>query len=245
LTDNRGRVANFKNTLIIMTSNMGAETILENFEDLDAVGEDHRADIIKTTKEEVFDHLKENLRPEFLNRIDEQIMFLPLSRKEIHAILKLLMRKVDKMLARQGIVVKMSDRALDLLADRGYDPQFGARPMKRVLQRDVINELSKEVLSSKFISGDTIYIDAGKAGLSFSKEPFEGVVNDPAKVQPPTEAEKAAEKAEAKAQEEAEEAKRKEHRKKQLEELQKATQDVMDAAKEVKKKEEAKKKEEK
>lgn len=248
LTDNRGRVANFKNTLIIMTSNMGAETILENFEDLDAVGEEHRADIIKTTKEEVFDHLKENLRPEFLNRIDEQIMFLPLSRKEIHAILKLLMRKVDKMLARQGIIVKMSDRALDLLADRGYDPQFGARPMKRVLQRDVINELSKEVLSSKFISGDTIYIDAGKTGLSFSKEPFEGVVSDPAKAQQPTEAEKAAEKAEAKAQEEAEEAKRKEHRKKQLEELQKATQDVMDAAKEVKtkkKEDAAKKKEEK
>ncbi len=247
LTDNRGRVANFKNTLIIMTSNMGAETILENFEDLDAVGEDHRADIIKTTKEEVFDHLKENLRPEFLNRIDEQIMFLPLSRKEIHAILKLLMRKVDKMLARQGIIVKISEAALDLLADRGYDPQFGARPMKRVLQRDLINELSKEVLSNKFISGDTIYIDANKAGLSFSKEPFEGVVTDPAKAAQPTEAEKAAKKAEAKAQEEAEEAKRKEHRKKQLEELQKATQDVMDAAKVVKtkKKEEAKKKDEK
>ncbi len=246
LTDNRGRVANFKNTLIIMTSNMGAETILENFEDLDAVGEDHRADIIKTTKEEVFDQLKENLRPEFLNRIDEQIMFLPLSRTEIHAILKLLMRKVDKMLARQGIVVKISERALDLLADRGYDPQFGARPMKRVLQRDVINELSKEVLSSKFISGDTIYVDTDKAGLSFSKEPFEGVIAEKTTVKP-TEAEKTAEKAEAKAQEEAEEAKRKEHRTKQLAELQKATQDVMNAAKEVKtkKQEESKKKEEK
>lgn len=246
LTDNRGRVANFKNTLIIMTSNMGAETILENFEDLDAVGEEHRADIIKTTKEEVFDHLKENLRPEFLNRIDEQIMFLPLSRKEIHSILKLLMRKVDKMLARQGIIVKISEKALDLLADRGYDPQFGARPMKRVLQRDVINELSKEVLSNKFISGDTIYVDTNKAGLSFSKEPFEGVVTEVAAAQP-TEAEKAAEKAAAKAKEEAEEAKRKEHRTKQLAELQKATQDVMDAAKvvKVKKKEEAKKKEEK
>lgn len=246
LTDNRGRVANFKNTLIIMTSNMGAETILENFEDLDAVGEEHRADIIKTTKEEVFDHLKENLRPEFLNRIDEQIMFLPLSRAEIHAILKLLMRKVDKMLARQGIIVKMSERALDLLADRGYDPQFGARPMKRVLQRDVINELSKEVLSSKFISGDTIYVDTDKTGLSFSKEPFEGVVTEVTAAQP-TEAEKAAEKAAAKAKEEAEEAKRKEHRTKQLAELQKATQDVMDAAKvvKVKKKEETKKKEDK
>lgn len=232
LTDNRGRVANFKNTLIIMTSNMGAETILENFEDLDALGDDHRAEIINTTKEEVFDHLKENLRPEFLNRIDEQIMFLPLSRKEIHAILKLLMRKVDKMLAKQGIIVKISDKALDLLADRGYDPQFGARPMKRVLQRDVINELSKEVLSGKFSGGDTIYIDTDKQGLTFSKEPFDGAVVEE---KAPTEEEKAEEAAAAKAKEEAEEAKRKEHRKKQLEELQKATQDVMDAAAEVKK----------
>lgn len=232
LTDNRGRVANFKNTLIIMTSNMGAETILENFEDLDALGDDHRAEIINTTKEEVFDHLKENLRPEFLNRIDEQIMFLPLSRKEIHSILKLLMRKVDKMLAKQGIIVKISDKALDLLADRGYDPQFGARPMKRVLQRDVINELSKEVLSGKFGTGDTIYIDADKQGLTFSKDPFDGAVIEE---KAPSAEEKAEEAAAAKAKEEAEEAKRKAHRKKQLEELQKATQDVMDAAAEVKK----------
>ncbi|MBX2873016.1 MAG: ATP-dependent chaperone ClpB [Saprospiraceae bacterium] len=232
LTDNRGRVANFKNTLIIMTSNMGAETILENFEDLDALGDDHRTEIINTTKEEVFDQLKDNLRPEFLNRIDEQIMFLPLSRKEIHAILKLLMRKVDKMLAKQGIIVKISDKALDLLADRGYDPQFGARPMKRVLQRDVINELSKEVLSGKFSGGDTIYIDTDKQGLTFSKEPFDGAVVEE---KAPSEEEKAEEAAAAKAKEEAEEAKRKEHRKKQLEELQKATQDVMDAAAEVKK----------
>ncbi|MCB0616943.1 MAG: AAA family ATPase, partial [Phaeodactylibacter sp.] len=103
LTDNRGRVANFKNTIIIMTSNMGAEIILENFEDLEAVGEDKREEIIETTKEEVFDALKEHLRPEFLNRIDEQIMFLPLSREEIHQILQLLLKKVVKMLARQGM----------------------------------------------------------------------------------------------------------------------------------------------
>ena len=232
LSDNRGKTVNFCSTIIIMTSNMGAETILENFEDLDALGDDHRAEIINTTKEEVFDHLKENLRPEFLNRIDEQIMFLPLSRKEIHSILKLLMRKVDKMLAKQGIIVKISDKALDLLADRGYDPQFGARPMKRVLQRDVINELSKEVLSGKFSAGDTIYIDSDKKGLTFSKDPFDGAVVEE---KAPTEEEKAEEAAAAKAKEEAEEAKRKEHRKKQLEELQKATQDVMDAAAEVKK----------
>lgn len=243
LTDNRGRVANFKNTIIIMTSNMGAETILENFEDLDALGEEHRNEIISTTKEEVFDQLKDNLRPEFLNRIDEQIMFLPLTRIEIHAILKLLMRKVDKMLAKQGMVVKISDKALDLLADRGYDPQFGARPMKRVLQRDVINELSKEVLSGKFMSGDTIYVDANKTGLTFSKEPFAGAVVEVV-VQEPTAEEKAEVVAAAKAKEEAEEAKRKEHRKKQLEELQKATQDVIEAAAEVKKQKKEKKNEE-
>src|SRR5690606_11273944 len=103
LTDNKGRVANFKNTIIIMTSNMGAETILENFEDLDALGEKHRNEIIDTTKVEVFEHLKENLRPEFLNRIDEQIMFLPMTKAEIKQILELLMKKTYQLLAKQGI----------------------------------------------------------------------------------------------------------------------------------------------
>ena len=113
LTDNKGRIANFKNTIIIMTSNMGAQTILENFEDLDALGDSHRTEIIETTKVEVFEHLKENLRPEFLNRIDEQIMFLPLSREEIKSILKLLLKKVDKMLAKQGMIIKLSENALN------------------------------------------------------------------------------------------------------------------------------------
>jgi ATP-dependent Clp protease ATP-binding subunit ClpB len=119
LTDNKGRVANFRNTIIIMTSNMGAETILENFEDLDVIGEDKKDEIIDATKEEVFDLLKDELRPEFLNRIDEQIMFLPLTKEEIKQILKLLLRKVDKMLARQGMVLKLDDAAADLLADLG------------------------------------------------------------------------------------------------------------------------------
>ncbi|MEM8907906.1 MAG: AAA family ATPase, partial [Bacteroidota bacterium] len=128
LTDNKGRVANFKNTIIIMTSNMGAETILENFEDLDALGDQHREEIIDTTKVEVFEALKENLRPEFLNRIDEQIMFLPLTKAEIKQILMILLRKTKKMLDRQGIILKLSEKATDFLADLGYDPQFGARP---------------------------------------------------------------------------------------------------------------------
>jgi ATP-dependent Clp protease ATP-binding subunit ClpB len=173
LTDNKGRVASFRNTLIIMTSNMGAEIILENFEDLDVLGDDKRDEIIDATSEEVFDQLKDQLRPEFLNRIDEQIMFLPLTKEEIKQILKLLLKKIDKMLAKQGMVIKLSDEAADWLADMGYDPQFGARPMKRVLQREVVNELSKLVLAGDFVSGDTIYVgvDTAEDELMFSKEP--------------------------------------------------------------------------
>ncbi len=172
LTDNRGRVANFKNTIIIMTSNMGSDTILENFEDLADMGDQHRAEIIQTTREEVFETLKDNLRPEFLNRIDERIMFTPLSRAEIKQIARLLLRRTEKMLARQGMVMKISDRALAWLAERGYDPQFGARPMKRVLQADLADELSKDLISGKFTAGSTIYIDLGEDALAFGKEPF-------------------------------------------------------------------------
>jgi len=171
LTDNKGRIANFRNTIIIMTSNMGAETILENFEDLEALGEDKAQEIINATREEVFDYLKEELRPEFLNRIDEQIMFLPLTREEIKQILKLLLKRVDKMLARQGMLLELTDEAADWLADMGYDPQFGARPMKRVLQKEVVNELSKLVLSGDFGEGDTIYVGVDGEELSFKKVP--------------------------------------------------------------------------
>jgi ATP-dependent Clp protease ATP-binding subunit ClpB len=156
-----------------MTSNMGADIILENFEDLREVGDKHRAEILETTKVEVFDLLKENMRPEFLNRIDEQVMFLPLTREEIHKIMELLLKKVVKMLDKQGIGLKMSEAAKDLLSGLGYDPQFGARPMKRVLQKEVTNELSKMVLSGEFGPGDTIYIDTDPKGLTFSKEPFD------------------------------------------------------------------------
>ena len=179
LTDNKGRVANFKNTIIIMTSNMGADLIMENFEDLEEMGEKHRTEIIATTKEEVFNLLKENLRPEFLNRIDEQILFLPLNKAEIKQILELLLKKTQKMLAKQGIVLKVSDAAKDLLADMGYDPQFGARPMKRVLQKDVINELSKLLLSGEVTLGDTIYVHTDKKGLTFGKEPYEVAISFP------------------------------------------------------------------
>lgn len=171
LTDNKGRVANFKNTIIIMTSNMGSDTILENFEDLEAVGDDHRADIIETTKLEVFDFLKETLRPEFLNRIDEQIMFLPLTKEEIKKIGGLLLRKVTKNLANQEMSIEFSESAMDLLAELGYDPQFGARPLKRVIQREIINELSKSVLSGKYGPGDTIYVGTDVKGFTFTEKP--------------------------------------------------------------------------
>ncbi|CAH1002354.1 Chaperone protein ClpB [Neolewinella maritima] len=247
LTDNRGRVANFKNTLIIMTSNMGSDTILENFEDLANVDEKHRQDIINTTREEVFETLKDNLRPEFLNRIDERIMFLPLDRTEIKQIARLLLRRTEKMLARQGLVMKISDRALDWLAERGYDPQFGARPMKRVLQADLSDKLSKDLISGKFLAGDTIYADLGDDELAFSKEPF------PVESAAETSPEDAAE-AKAVARERAEEddssgGKRSRRRGKKrstddeptdepegnVAELKKATQDLLDATKDAKK----------
>ncbi|MEE9439210.1 MAG: AAA family ATPase [Saprospiraceae bacterium] len=170
LTDNKGRVANFKNTIIIMTSNMGAPTILENFEDLDVLGDKHKADIIETTKLEVFDILKENLRPEFLNRIDEKIMFLPLTKQEIKKISGFMLKKVHKRLAKQELKIELSESAKDLLAELGYDPQFGARPLKRVIQSKIVNQLAKEVLSGKFTSGDTIFIGTDTKGFTFTEE---------------------------------------------------------------------------
>ena len=222
LTDNKGRVANFSNTLIIMTSNMGAPTILENFEDLEEVGEEHAQDIIETTKEEVFEQLKENLRPEFLNRIDERIMFLPLTHAEIKQILGLMMRKVEKMLARQGMVIRLTEQAKDLLADLGYEPQFGARPLKRVIQSEVVNPLSRSVLAGEFVAGDTIYVsvDADEE-LVFSKEPTEG--SSP-KSPEPAPKKKAAKKKPAKKTDAAQ-------HKADLEALEKATEEVKKATK--------------
>jgi len=212
LTDNKGREANFKNTIIIMTSNMGAEVILENFEDLEAVGNDHRGEIIETTKMEVFDMLKENLRPEFLNRIDEKIMFLPLNKAEIKLIAKILLKKVRKNLANQDISLEFSESAMDLLSDLGYDPQFGARPLKRVIQKEIINELSKQVLAGSYGPGDTLHIGTDKKGFTFGKK-----AND-SKEKPTVE------KANAKSKKE-----------KDLSKLKKATEDVEDAVKDIKK----------
>tara|TARA_Y100000385_G_scaffold291647_1_gene371040 strand:- start:1787 stop:4387 length:2601 start_codon:yes stop_codon:yes gene_type:complete len=167
LTDNKGRTANFKNSIVIMTSNMGAQTILDNFEDLDAIGEKHRQEIIDTTKVEVFEVLKDTLRPEFLNRIDDKIMFLPLTKEEIKKIAGLMMKKLRKNLASKSITLEISDKAMDHMAELGYEPQFGARPMKRVIQNELVNELSKYLLSGKVDEGDTIKIGVDNKGLTF------------------------------------------------------------------------------
>lgn len=219
LTDNRGRVADFRNTIIIMTSNMGAETILENFEDLDALGEQHKADILATTKEEVFEQLKDNLRPEFLNRIDEQIMFTPLSKEEMAKILDLLLAKVKSQLGKQGLKIELSEAAEEYICDLGYDPQFGARPMKRVIQREIVDKLAMLLIGGDFVEGDTIHIELDKSGkLRFSKRPNA----DEGKV----------EKKEPKMDPEAERIKQ--ERKRQLKELEKATKDVEEAIDELK-----------
>jgi ATP-dependent Clp protease ATP-binding subunit ClpB len=153
-----------------MTSNLGSDIILENFEDLDALGDKHRAEIIETTKENVLNVLKENLRPEFLNRIDERIVFTPLSKDEIKKIAALMLKKVKKNLAVQDINIDFNDDAMNKLVEMGYDPAFGARPMKRVIDKELVNTLAKEILRGDFKSGDTIYVGVNKDGFIFSKD---------------------------------------------------------------------------
>lgn len=156
LTDNKGRVVNFKNTIIIMTSNIGAHLIQDNFKNLD---ENNREEVIAKTKNELFEVLKQTIRPEFLNRIDELIMFTPLNRSEIRNIVELQFRGVQHTLAEMGIELDASEEALDWLAQLGYDPQFGARPLKRVIQKRILNELSKQILSGKVDKDSKIKLD--------------------------------------------------------------------------------------
>ena len=156
LTDNKGRLVNFKNTIIIMTSNIGSHLIQENFKGLD---DDNRDEIIAKTKNELFDLLKQTIRPEFLNRIDELIMFTPLNRNELRDIVGLQFKGVQNTLEEMGIYIEASEEALDWLAQLGYDPQFGARPLKRVIQKRILNELSKSILSGKVDKESRIKLD--------------------------------------------------------------------------------------
>ncbi len=156
LTDNKGRVVNFKNTIIIMTSNTGSHIIQENFM---LLNDDNKDSVVAKTKDEVFELLQKSIRPEFLNRIDEIIMFTPLSRNEISDIVRMQFQHLTKQLADQNIFLSATDEALDWLAQLGYDPIYGARPLKRVIQKRILNELSKEILAGKVTSDAVIQLD--------------------------------------------------------------------------------------
>ncbi len=156
LTDNKGRLVNFKNTIIIMTSNMGSHVIRENLAGLTPENRDEK---IETTKEQVIEMLKQTIRPEFLNRIDEIIMFTPLNEAEIEEIVGLQIKGIQKMLANNGVTLKVTPEAVKLLAREGYDPEFGARPVKRVIHRQVLNRLSKDILAQKVDKDKPIVID--------------------------------------------------------------------------------------
>ena len=164
LTDNKGRTVNFKNTIIIMTSNMGSSLIRENFEKMTATNHD---EVLERTKGQVLELLKKSIRPEFLNRIDEIIMFTPLNEQEIHQIVSLQLNGVKRMLDKNGITLEFTDAAVDFIAHEGFDPQFGARPVKRVIQKYVLNELSKEILSGHVNRERAIVIDRAGDALQF------------------------------------------------------------------------------
>ena len=164
LTDNKGRVVNFKNTIIIMTSNMGSSLIRENFEKMTPETHDK---VVDETKVQVLELLKKTIRPEFLNRIDDIIMFTPLNEEEIRKIVIVQLNSVKKMLAQNGIALEFTDAALTFISDKGFDPQFGARPVKRVIQKYVLNELSKELLGGTVNKDRPIIIDSDGSGLVF------------------------------------------------------------------------------
>ncbi|MCK9203454.1 MAG: ATP-dependent chaperone ClpB [Bacteroidales bacterium] len=165
LTDNKGRTVDFKNTIIIMTSNIGSMIIQEN---LEKVNERNREQVINQTREQVFDLLKKSIRPEFLNRVDEIIMFQPLTREEIEKVVALQFGIIQKMLDKNEIHLEASDKAIHYLATIGYDPQYGARPIKRVIQKFVLNELSKMILAGKVDKDETILLDEKDGNLVFS-----------------------------------------------------------------------------
>lgn len=164
LTDNKGRVVNFKNTIIIMTSNLGSQLIRENF---DKINESNREEVIEKTQNEVFELLKQTIRPEFLNRIDELIMFTPLTEDEIRQVVVLQIDAVRRMLQHNGISMEITDNAIDLIAAKGYDPQFGARPVKRVIQRLLLNELSKKIIAGEVATSLTVKVDEQDGRLVF------------------------------------------------------------------------------
>ncbi|MGB4414361.1 MAG: ATP-dependent chaperone ClpB [Paludibacter sp.] len=167
LTDNKGRTVNFKNTIIIMTSNIGSGLIRENFEKINAGNRDQ---VVEQTKNQVFELLKQTIRPEFLNRIDELIMFVPLNESQIEAIVRLQISSIQKTLEENGIQLEMTEAAVHFIADEGFDPQFGARPVKRAIQRLVLNDLSKQLIGGVVRNNETIVVDYDGNRLVFKNQ---------------------------------------------------------------------------
>ncbi|MES2881297.1 MAG: AAA family ATPase, partial [Bacteroidota bacterium] len=167
LTDNKGRVVNFKNTIIIMTSNMGSDIIQENFAE---VTEKNKEAVVDKTKDEVMIRLRETIRPEFLNRIDEVILFQPLMKGEIKGIIRIQLEELKKLVAGKGIQLLFSDYVLDHLADNGFDPQYGARPLKRLIQKEIVNALSKKILAGSVDKSHPLLIDVFDGVVVFRNE---------------------------------------------------------------------------
>src|SRR5690606_35989552 len=167
LTDNKGRVVNFKNTIIIMTSNMGSHIIQANFEN---ISENDKEEVVEKTKVEVLNLLRQTIRPEFLNRIDEVIMFQPLLINDIREIIKIQLNDLKAQLLTNGVKLEFTDYALDYLAENGFDPQFGARPLKRLIQKQIVNQLSKKLLSGTIDKTKPVLVDVFDGTVVFRNE---------------------------------------------------------------------------
>ncbi len=167
LTDNKGRVVNFKNTIIIMTSNMGSDIIQENFND---ITENNKDEVVEKTKAEVMNRLKETIRPEFLNRVDEIILFQPLMRNEIKGIIRIQLNNLKKMVNQNGIDLQISDYLVEYLAENGFDPQYGARPLKRLIQKEIVNGLSKRILAGAVEKSQPVLVDVFDGIVVFRNE---------------------------------------------------------------------------
>ncbi|MBQ3655367.1 MAG: AAA family ATPase, partial [Bacteroidales bacterium] len=162
--DSKGRTVNFKNTIIIMTSNLGSDLIRQNME---TINDQNHDEVIDKTKNAVINLLKNTIRPEFLNRIDETVIFTPLTRAEIAEVIKIQLAGINKVLKDQNIELVLTDKALNWVADMGYDPEFGARPVKRVIQKEILNNLATELISGKIGKKPQILVDEKDGEITF------------------------------------------------------------------------------
>jgi len=164
LTDNKGRLVNFKNTIIIMTSNVGSHIIQE---DISKLNDTNREEVLEKTKQKVLGVLKQSIRPEFINRVDEIVMFAPLTEKEINDIVRLQFIIIQKMLKAQNISIDITDEAVKWIGKAGFDPHYGARPVKRIIQKEILNELSKKIIANSIDKDKKIIVDKDEKGLVF------------------------------------------------------------------------------